>query len=45
MTEAAEFKDIYNLQVISIPTKNPIIRADEDDVIYRTTKEKYKCHH
>ena len=43
MTEAAEFKDIYSLQVVSIPTKNPIVRADEDDVIYRTAKEKYEA--
>jgi preprotein translocase subunit SecA len=43
MTEASEFKDIYNLDVVSIPTKNPVIRADEDDIIYRTTEEKYEA--
>jgi preprotein translocase subunit SecA len=43
MTEAAEFKDIYNLQVISIPTKNPVARIDEDDIIYRTAEEKYEA--
>lgn len=43
MTEASEFKDIYNLQVISIPTKNPVIRIDEEDVIYRTEEEKFEA--
>jgi len=43
MTESAEFKDIYNLQVVSIPTKNPIVRNDEDDIIYRTVGEKHKA--
>ncbi|NRA73526.1 MAG: preprotein translocase subunit SecA [Rickettsiales bacterium] len=42
-TEASEFKDIYNLQVVSIPTKNPVIRVDENDIIYRTTEEKYRA--
>ena len=40
-TEAQEFHDIYNLQVVSIPTKNPVLRRDEEDVIYGTGKEKY----
>jgi preprotein translocase subunit SecA len=41
MTEAAEFHDIYKLQVVTIPTNNPMIRKDEDDFIYRTAEEKY----
>ena len=40
-TEAREFEDIYGLQVLAIPTKNPVKRKDEDDLIYRTAKEKY----
>jgi len=40
-TEAREFEDIYKLTVLSIPTKNPLRRKDEDDLIYRTAKEKY----
>lgn len=40
-TEAREFEDIYKLQVLSIPTKNKVQRKDEDDMIYRTAKEKY----
>jgi preprotein translocase subunit SecA len=43
MTEASEFKDIYGLEVVSIPTKNPIVRLDEDDIIYRTAEEKYEA--
>ncbi len=39
-TEANEFGDIYGLQVIEIPTNLPVSRADEDDEIYRTQKEK-----
>lgn len=41
MTEAGELKDIYNLEVLSVPTHKKIIRADRDDVIYGTKKEKY----
>ncbi|NKB53953.1 MAG: preprotein translocase subunit SecA [Rhizobiaceae bacterium] len=41
MTEAAEFADIYKLDVIEVPTNMPIIRADEDDEVYRTVDEKY----
>ncbi len=40
-TEASEFLDIYGLDVIEIPTNMPVGRADEDDEIYRTAKEKY----
>ncbi|MCP5364027.1 MAG: preprotein translocase subunit SecA [Hyphomicrobiales bacterium] len=41
MTEAAEFQEIYNLEVIEIPTNVPCIRADFDDEVYRTAEEKY----
>ncbi len=40
MTEAAELKDIYNLDVIAVPTHNPICRIDHDDEIYGSIKEK-----
>ncbi len=43
MTEAAELKDIYNLEVISVPTHNKVTRIDHDDEIYGTTKEKYNA--
>lgn len=41
MTEAAEFDEIYNLRVVSIPTNRPIARVDFHDEIYRTRAEKY----
>jgi preprotein translocase subunit SecA len=41
MTEAAELKDIYNLEVISVPTHKKITRIDHDDAIYGTKPEKY----
>ncbi len=40
MTEAAEFADIYGLEVIEIPTDLPCIREDADDEVYRTVDEK-----
>ena len=40
MTEAAEFSDIYGLDVIEIPTNLPFIREDHDDEVYRTAREK-----
>ena len=42
-TEAEEFGNIYNLDVVEIPTNLPVIRADEDDEVYRTVEEKYKA--
>ncbi len=42
-TEAAEFWDIYKLDVIVIPTNRPIIRDDRDDLIYKTKREKYNA--
>ncbi|MBL8658331.1 MAG: preprotein translocase subunit SecA [Rhodospirillales bacterium] len=41
MTEAGEFSEIYNLEVVDIPTNVPCIRADDDDEVYRTVAEKY----
>ncbi len=40
-TEAAEFKKIYNLDVMVIPTNRPMIRIDNSDVIYKTRKDKF----
>jgi preprotein translocase subunit SecA len=40
-TEADEFMDIYGLDVVEVPTNKPMIRADEDDEVYRTVEEKY----
>ncbi|MAK62994.1 MAG: preprotein translocase subunit SecA [Ponticaulis sp.] len=42
-TEASEFMDTYGLRVFDIPTNKPIQRVDDDDVVYRTAKEKYKA--
>lgn len=43
MTEAAEFADIYKLEVLEVPTNVPVIRKDMDDEVYRTAKEKYEA--
>ena len=42
-TEAREFKDIYKLDVVSIPTNRPVNRIDGNDQIYRTEREKFKA--
>jgi len=42
-TEAAEFAEIYKLEVVEIPTHLPMIRKDEDDEVYRTSREKYEA--
>lgn len=42
LTEAAEFADIYSLEVTDLPTNKPILRIDDDDVIYRSAKAKYR---
>lgn len=42
-TEAEEFGNIYNLDVLEVPTNLPIKRIDEDDEVYRTVEEKYKA--
>ncbi|QDU67909.1 preprotein translocase subunit SecA [Planctomycetes bacterium Pla86] len=43
ITEAGEFKKIYDLDVVSIPTNVPIARDDRQDVVYRTEPEKWKA--
>ncbi len=42
-TEAVEFKQIYNLDVMVMPTNKPMIRIDNPDVIYKTKQEKYRA--
>jgi preprotein translocase subunit SecA len=42
-TEAAEFAEIYKLEVMVIPTNRPMVRKDQSDVIYKTEKEKFKA--
>ena len=42
-TEAREFKDIYKLDVVSVPTNKPVNRIDGNDQIYRTEREKFKA--
>ncbi len=41
-TEADEFREIYGLGVVEVPTNRPITRIDEDDAVFRTTREKLK---
>ncbi len=43
MTEADEFLDIYNLEVLEVPTHMPMVRLDQDDEVYRTAGEKYRA--
>ena len=40
LTEAEEFGDIYNLEVLEVPTNKPLARIDDDDEVYRTAAEK-----
>ena len=42
-TEAAEFYEIYKLDVVVVPTNEPVRRVDYEDVIYLTKREKYKA--
>ncbi len=42
-TEAAEFNKIYNLDVVVVPTNEPMIRVDYPDVIYQTRREKFEA--
>src|ERR1700692_1021561 len=42
-TEAEEFQDIYNLEVLEIPTNKEMIRLDDDDEVYRTSAEKFRA--
>jgi preprotein translocase subunit SecA len=41
MTESAEFAEIYELEVVDMPTNNPMVRDDQNDEVYRTLGEKY----
>ena len=43
ITEAGEFWDIYKLDVVEIPTNRPIARKDNNDLIYKTKREKYNA--
>ena len=42
-TEAAELWDIYKLDVVAVPTNKPIVRDDRQDLVYKTTREKYNA--
>ena len=42
-TESSEFWNIYKLDVVVIPTNKPVQRVDQDDVIYKTKREKYNA--
>ena len=43
LTEEKEFRDIYGMDVIEIPTNKPVLRQDLHDVVYKTKKEKYRA--
>lgn len=43
ITEAGEFWEIYKLDVVEIPTNKPIARDDKEDLVYKTTREKYNA--
>jgi len=43
LTEAAEFADIYGLDVVAVPTNEPVRRADDHDEFYRTADEKFRA--
>ena len=43
LTEAEEFGDIYNLEVLEVPTNMPLARIDDDDEVYRMAAEKYRA--
>ncbi|TAM01799.1 MAG: preprotein translocase subunit SecA [Pusillimonas sp.] len=42
-TEAFEFQEIYGLETVIVPTNRPMIRRDENDQVFKTTKEKYEA--
>ena len=42
-TEAYEFHQIYGLETVVIPTNRPMVRKDQNDLVYRTANEKYKA--
>jgi preprotein translocase subunit SecA len=43
-TEAGEFWNIYKLDVVTIPTNEPVIRDDREDLVYKTKREKICCY-
>ena len=43
LTEEQEFRDIYNLDVVVVPTNKPMIRKDHEDAVYKTTAGKYRA--
>lgn len=43
LTEEKEFRDIYGMDVVEIPTNKPVIRKDLDDAVYKTKKEKFQA--
>ncbi|MDE7199838.1 MAG: preprotein translocase subunit SecA [Lachnospiraceae bacterium] len=43
LTEEREFRDIYGMDVVAIPTNKPVIRIDHQDAVYKTKKEKLKA--
>src|SRR5699024_7977005 len=43
VTEAGEFWEIYELDVVEIPTNRPVAREDQDDLVYKTKREKYNA--
>jgi len=43
VTEAEEFRKIYKLDVVEIPTNNPLVRNDQSDAVYKTTSAKYSA--
>ena len=43
MTESSEFQEIYSLDVVEIPTNKPMIRKDNDDVLYKTEEAKFSA--
>ncbi len=43
LTEEQEFRDIYGMDVVTIPTNEPIARIDHNDAVYKTKKEKYNA--
>ena len=43
LTEEKEFRDIYGMDVIEIPTNRPVTRMDLEDAVYKTKKEKFNA--
>ena len=43
LTEEKEFRDIYGMDVVEIPTNRPVQRVDLNDAVYKTKKEKFEA--